>query len=89
MTRKLLAQVLLTDSVNLPPGYQRALTLTVIEEIAESFGRTVSTQTERLARHARADIGANNVTVPALNLQDGQGPSGVGAFNYLTGRNGR
>lgn len=83
--RTLLAdEVDLGDSLDFPPGYQDAVTGTLTEMIADATGRAVPAQTAKLAREARARIGANNVDVPVLDLQDGQQRRGNGmtTFNY-------
>lgn len=70
--RTLLGVVTLSDNLNLPPGYQPAITLTLAEDIATATGREVPAKTAKGAAAARATIAANNTIVPALNLRDGQ-----------------
>ncbi len=82
-TRTLLATVGLSDTVTFPPGYQIAITLTLAEWIAPTFGATVMPKTEQLARDARALIFGNNNPSPSLNLQDGQQQSGrMTTYNF-------
>lgn len=62
----------LADDLDMPPGYQEALTLTLAEALATPSGRAVPLQTARAAARARGRIGANNVVIPLLDLRDGQ-----------------
>lgn len=70
--RTLLGMVALSDSLDLPPGYQLGLTQTLAEDIATATGRAVPAQTAKIAGETRAVIEANNTVVPVLDLQDGQ-----------------
>lgn len=82
-TRTLLGVVALTDSLDMPPGYQEAITLTAAEACATPLGRGVPAQTTILARRARARIDMNNVVIPVLDLQDGQQDDATsGLMNY-------
>ncbi len=85
-TRTLLAQVAANTTLDLPPGYRRALRLTFAEYIATTFGRAIPEATATQARAARADIFYANVIVPSLNLHDGQGqaPANISDFNWLS-----
>lgn len=83
-TRTLLAQVASTDSIDLPPGYKQALTLTLAEDIASGFGRQVMPKTEQRAREARAAIFANNIQSPGVDFRDGQQADHRSNFNYLS-----
>ena len=60
MLRLVLSQVHATDTVALPPGYPRALQLTLAEECASGLGQIVPPKVEQLAREARALIFDNN-----------------------------
>jgi hypothetical protein len=82
--RTLLGMVALSDLLDMPPGYQQAITLTLCEAMADTVGRTVPAQTAKMARDARARIEANNLTIPVLNLRDGQQqrPNGEKTYNY-------
>lgn len=66
VTRTLLGPVVATDTIDLPPGGQRAFRLTLVEALCSSFGRAVPAQVEKLARQARAQFFGNNILVPAL-----------------------
>lgn len=72
LLRTLFGMVALSDTLDMPPGYQQAMTLTLCEALADSVGRAVPAQTAALARNARARIEVNNIVVPVLDLQDGQ-----------------
>ena len=82
--RTLLGVVTLSDNLDMPPGYQAAITLTLAEDSATLLGRAVPLKTATNATAARLRIGANNTIVPLLNLQDGQQRrrGDVTDFNY-------
>lgn len=83
-----LAQVLATDTLDLPQGYQAALRLTLAELIAAAFGQSVSADTKRNAIDARARAwGSTNDPAPNLDTRDGGVPSGGGrsTYDYRTG----
>jgi hypothetical protein len=85
MTRGTLGAVLLTQSVTLPPGYQSAIELSVMEGIiADAFGATVSPRLERLAGRARARIFGKNLRIPTLSARGAPGTRG-GWWDYRTG----
>lgn len=86
--RVILANVTLATTINLPPGYQSAIELTLAEDIANSFGQVVTPKLEQLAREARALImGVNDVT-PRIATRDAGMPGGRGGgYNYRTGMN--
>lgn len=90
LTRTLLAAVVASTLISLPPGYRDALTLTLTEAIAPAYpNSTISPSTVLNAREARARIFANNVPVPKLRTMDSGMPGGGGGFyNYRTGRMG-
>lgn len=69
----ILAQVTQELDFSMPPGYQRALELTLAEECAPSFGQTASADTKTAARLARADIFDNNDDVHRLVTDAGLG----------------
>jgi len=86
MTRTVLASVLSTQSLTLAPGYQSAIELTVMENIAESFGATVSPKLERRAGIARGRIFSNNLRIPSLSTAGLGLPSvSSGYWDYHTG----
>lgn len=84
--------IALTDSFSLPPGYQDAITLTLAEESAVSFGTKAVEAANLLAAHAqkaRARIFANNDSTPTLATRDHGMPgryAGIRSnWNYLIG----
>lgn len=83
-TRTLLAAVTQDATFSLPPGYQAALELTLAEELAPSFGQSVSADTARRARQARAIVFGNNDDTPRLATADAGLQRGSAGFNYLT-----
>lgn len=82
--RTIFGIVTLSDNLDLPPGYQSAITLTLAEDGATAMGRAVPAKTAKGAAEGRARIGANNTIVPLLDLQDGQQErrDGGNNFNY-------
>lgn len=83
----LLAQVALTDTFTLPPGYQQALRLSVAELMAPAFGQQVSEATKAAAREARGRVWGNNITIPPLVTRDGGMPGGQsGGFDFRSGQ---
>lgn len=89
--RTLLDDTLTLDlTFSLPPGYQEAVTLTLAEKTARSYGRAVSQDLANDARNARAIIFNNNDTTPRIATADVgmSGPRQGGTrstFNWLTG----
>jgi hypothetical protein len=86
MTRTTLAAVLLTQSLTLAPGYESALTLTLMEAIADLFHATASASLATRAGKARARIWKNNLRIPSLSAA-GLGLPGMqgGRFDARTG----
>ena len=82
LLRTLLGMVALSDTLDMPPGYQQGITLTLCEALADTVGRSVPAQTAKLAREARARIDMKNIVVPVLNLQDGQSIRTYSASTY-------
>lgn len=86
--RQLLSSVASGDTINLPPGYQRALTLTLAEDLSEPLARVLPPNTARKAMEARAAIFRNNEFSPLIMTQDAGMPSrprNRSSFNYRTG----
>ena len=81
--------VVLADTFDFPPGYQQALTLTLAELSARSFGKPVDSSLRWDASQARALIFGVNDQIPHLITKDSgmtSGHSGTRAdFNYLDG----
>lgn len=86
-TETLLAQVALSDTLTLPPGYQQALRLSVAELCAPHLGLTVSPDTRAAARAARELVWGANDDIPSIVTRDAGMPGGVSgsAFDYRTG----
>lgn len=82
--------VALTDELDLPPGYEEALILTLAQQCSRGFGRPVTDDLRNAAGMARAAIFANNDRTPRLATLDsgmeGPGTSGMRpSFNWLIG----
>lgn len=77
----------LSDTFTMPPGYRKALTLTLAEDLAAPLNAQVKPSTVEAARKARARIFSNNTQVPPLRTQDAGMPRGgkSGYFNYMNG----
>lgn len=82
--RMLLAQVAQGDSLDLPPGYRNAVTLTLAEDISTPLGKEIPAITSVKARQARARVQANNYESLNLNLRDGQQSDHRADFSYLS-----
>lgn len=70
MTRAVLAQVALSDTFTLPPGYKTAITLTLTEDLSAPLNAPVKPSTTQKATKARAQIFSNNVEIPKLRTQN-------------------
>ena len=79
----------LDTSLDFPPGYQQAATLTLAEDVATPLGRELPALTERRAREARARAFANNQQTPRLMTADygmvGAHGGNRADFNWLDG----
>lgn len=75
VTRVALGVLTMQGVLNMPPGYQNALMLTLAEDIGPALGKQISPKTETKARQARARIFANNSFVPQIATQDAGMPS--------------
>ena len=87
MTRTALAAVLQTATINLAPGYQTALELTLMEAIVDLFHLTLTPNQISRAGKARARIFANNLHIPSLSSAGLglPGTEGRGRWDYRTG----
>jgi hypothetical protein len=86
LLRMYFGRVALTDVLVLPPGYESALTLTLMESIAEPLHATVSASLTKRAGKARALIFAANLRVPTLSTRGlGLPGSQGGIWDYRTG----
>jgi hypothetical protein len=84
----ILTQVTQLQTVNLPPGYNDALTLTLAENLTESFGKALSPSLKSLAQNARATIVVPNLAAPRIGTWDSGMPDdnrNRPYFNWLTG----
>lgn len=84
--RTTFGRLALVDVLVLPSGYESALTLTLMEAIAEPFHATVSDKLAMRAGKARALIFGKNLRVPSLSTR-GLGLPGQrgGWWDYRTG----
>jgi len=78
----------ISDTLDVPPGWQEALTLTLAEGLAGAYGAAIPPKLDWDARQARAIIFGDNDRVPLFATRD----SGMTAharsrpsFNYRTG----
>jgi hypothetical protein len=86
LTRVLLTGALTTSSsIDLPPGYEDAITNTLAERCGPSFHAPVSAELKLEARQARRRVFVNNQKAPNISTADYGLPGRRGAFNYLTG----
>jgi hypothetical protein len=78
----------LSDAFSFPPGYKKALVLTLAERLCRPFGRPTRADLTEDAKKARADIQTNNAKSPRIASADfgASGSSGRGAFSYITGQ---
>lgn len=84
MTRVVLADLALDDTVSLPPGYRDAIILTLGEMLALTYPQAVANP--EAAAKARARIFANNDELPPLLTRDAGLPGGRGRwFDYKSG----
>lgn len=61
---------LASTTVELPPGYEEAITLTLAEKLAQAFGKTVSAEFRDETRKARSIIGHINTVAPRMKTCD-------------------
>lgn len=84
LTRVVLADLALSDTVSLPPGYRDAIILTLGEMIALTYPPAVPSP--EAAAAARARIFANNDVLPTLETADaGLTARGGRFFNWRSG----
>lgn len=78
-----------STSFSMPPGYRNALTLSLAERLAESFGQGVTPVLARDAQRARMAIQSNNAKSPRGATADygmqGPSPGRRPSFNYYSG----
>lgn len=83
-----LAQVGIGDSLDLPQGYQRALRLTLAEELCPHFGQPLDPNLVRRAADARRQIFGNNARPSRMQTRQGGMPGGrggTGGYDYRSG----
>lgn len=91
-TRFILTSVTISATLNLPPGYEDAITLSLAEDICSMFQKSPNPMLTSAAMRARAAIKSTNAFSPRISTVDAGIPKSGGArsdFNYLTGRVGR
>lgn len=74
------AQITSSTSVTFPPGYEKVLVDCLAEDICPSFGIPVSPDVAKAASQARAKLKAMNYTPREANVELGQVPWEVWAF---------
>jgi hypothetical protein len=86
-TRGGFAPVTLVSTMELPPGYQSALTLTLMENSADAFHAVLTDRQIQRAGKARARIFGNNLVVPKVSATR-QGVPGMtgGWFDVRSGQ---
>jgi hypothetical protein len=85
LTRVVLSKPALADDFDMPPGYQDAVTLTLAEESADSYGKEIGPKLANGARRARARIFGNNDQTPTGSTVDVGMGQGSGAWDWRTG----
>lgn len=85
-TRSVVAELALTTTFSMPPGYRDMITLTLEESLLGPFRVAGPPGLSQDAAKARGRVQANNVTVPTIVTQDAGMPGGRAAthMNYLT-----
>lgn len=75
----------LTDTFTFPPGYEKAIVLSLAEELGPGFGSPYNVGPA--AAKARAAIQSLNSEAPKLNLSEGvpTGGRGLSSWNFRTG----
>lgn len=88
LLRVVLADLGLTDTFDLPPGYQDAITKTLAEELAAPMRVPIPAMLPMQAQKARARVWGNNAVIPRLHTNDAGLPrSGRSTWDYRTGLN--
>lgn len=85
----LLTQVAaLTDALSFPPGYKKAITLSLAEDMAAAFGAQVAPSLAQKAMKARTAVQGNNDGSPRIQSVDFGMPGSSknkGDWNYVSG----
>jgi hypothetical protein len=69
-TRQILAELALTDTLSLPPGYRSFLQKTLAVRVAAAYEKPVPSRLERDAQKAEARVFAANSEIPRLHTAD-------------------
>jgi hypothetical protein len=87
LIRVVLAQLALSDTFTLPPGYKDAITLTLAEDLVGPMRVPIPPLLPGKAKEARARIFGANLQTPRLQTRDSGMPGGRrSTFNYESGR---
>lgn len=78
------ANIALSDTVTLPPGYERMIVYNLALELSAQPGAKLSPVAVKLAEESKARIAAMNAAPPILSLPPGLF-GGSGRFNFLSG----
>lgn len=88
-TWTVLAQLQLSSTFCMPPGYMDAVVYSLAEALCPSFGKEVSPTLDKLRTDAIRRIQYMNSTIPRMGTKDAGMPRGNPTrpyFNYLTGQ---
>lgn len=86
LVRTVLAQLAAGDPFTLPPGYRRALMLTLAEDLAKPMGVALHPDTKIQAREARDLVFGANRQIPSLETADyGIGSECADEYDYRVG----
>jgi hypothetical protein len=87
-----LAQLTVNSAFSMPPGYQRALMLTLAEDLLSPLSQPANPMLMEKARKARAAVFGNNNDPVRIRTRDAGMPGGItggsGGFNWRTGQGG-
>ncbi len=87
--RMILAQLLANTVISLPPGYRRALKMSIAKALAPVLRKPWTPAQDEATRIAIAKIEANNTVVPQIRTADagmpGSSSSGLPNFDWNTG----
>lgn len=75
----------INETINLPPGYERALRTNLAIELGPRYGRDITPALAKMAMDSKNQLKKVNMDIPTLTFDQGLGGSGI-TFNYLTGQ---